>query len=77
LLAPAKPQIQPNDAGSGAVHKPRHRDLSITKDHLTDVAVTVALRPFKRRLQLEALTLALLIVGGDSFGSARRDTFDT
>jgi hypothetical protein len=39
--------------------------------------VTVALRPFKRRLQLETLALTFLIVGRDSLSGARRNTFDT
>jgi TctA family transporter len=44
---------------------------------MPDIAVTVALRPFKRRLQLEALTLTFLVVGCDSLSGARRNTFDT
>src|SRR6266851_4118935 len=55
LLAPTQSQVQPHDAGSRAVNKPRHWDRSISEDYLADVPVTVALRPFEGRLQLEAL----------------------
>src|SRR5258708_942536 len=76
FLAPAQPEVQAHDARAGTVDKSRYRAFSISENDLADVPVPVALRPFEGRLQLEALALTFLVVGGDSFRGARCNAFD-
>ncbi len=80
--APAKPFVQPRDRRAGAVGETGDDSVAPviglaghrgTRAHVEQV---VAHRPLERRLQLEALALALLVVGGDALGGLGRHVLD-
>src|SRR5690606_3938065 len=64
------------DGGARPVREPRDLTVIIEGDAPAHVEYVVAGCPLERGLQLEALTLALLVICGDALGGLGRDVLD-
>ena len=77
LVRPApQPLVQARDRRPGAVGHAHDLALRVGGRREPHVELAVADRPLERRLQVEALALALFVVGGDLLGRLRGDVLD-
>ena len=76
FLAPAQPLVQPADRRARGIVDTKDRAVCVAREGRRNVERAVAQRPGEDGLNVEALTLALLVIGGDPLGRLGLDIVD-